>query len=139
MTDKMSEATRNRVISIASKAGFAAVLKPDGSDEYVKHIMLRSPGNRHCVFVRKVGITTGADGEPRYFQVAVHPEQYRPDLVDSAHGIEESMNRRTKQNLFPSSNYRGFPSYPNYESPCGKCYRAADLSALQHLMNGLAQ
>jgi hypothetical protein len=134
----MSVEVRKRVVDIASNAGFSIVLKSDGTDEFVKNLMFRMPGRPSFLFIRKEGITTNSNGVPRYFQVAVHPDEFRADCLDPSHGIDEQVNRRTKQNLFASSNYRGFPSFPGYKEPCGKCYKVESLIALERLLSNLA-
>ncbi len=137
MAQLMNEYVRGRAIETAKAFGFRAVLRTDGSDEYVKNLMFCSPISKHAVFIDKVTAMNTA-GEPSYFMVAVHPEVFSDSLIDPTHGIEEHINRRTKQNLFSSSNYRGFPNCPGRNEPCGKCYRAQDISALRKLFAGLA-
>ena len=134
----MSAQVRTTVIDIARKSGFPPVLKSDGSDEYVKNLMFRMPYSHHFLFVRKEGITTDSVGIPHYFQVVVHPEEFRPDLIEPTHSVHELVNRRTKQNLTPSSNYRGFPNFPGYKVPCGKGYRVDNFVALERLFTSLA-
>lgn len=136
--NKMSKQVRTTVIDIAQKSGFPAMLKSDGSDEYVKNLMFRMPYSPHFLFIRKEGVATDSVGMPRYFQVVVHPEEFRHDLIEPTHSVHELVNRRTKQNLTPSSNYRGFPNFPGYKVPCGKGYRVDNFDALEHLLTSLA-
>lgn len=136
--NKISGAVRETVINIAHKAGFSVVLKSDGSDEYVKNLMFRMPYSKHYLFIDKEGIAVNTEGMPRAFQVAVHPDEFREELIEPSFGIKELLNRRTKQNLFSSSNYRGFPHYPGNKEPCGKCYRVESFAALERLLTKLA-
>jgi len=135
LSNKMSEIVRETVVDIARNAGIFPVLKADGSDEFVKNLMFKMPHNPHFLFIRKDGISTNSVGMPTYFQVAVHPEFFRPEFIEPNHGIDELINCRTKQNLFSSSNYRGFPNYSSNKEPCGKCYEVSNFSALERLFN----
>ena len=137
MAKLMNDRVRGEAIEAAKAVGFHAVLRADGSDEYVKNLMFRSPNSKHAVFIDK-DTAMNTEGESSYFMVAVHPEVFSDSLIDPAQGIEEHINRRTKQNLFSSSNYRGFPNCPGRKEPCGKCYRAQDIAALRRLFSGLA-
>jgi hypothetical protein len=137
MANLMNDCVRGKAVEAAEASGFQAVLRTDGSDEYIKNLMFRSPNNKHAVFIDKVTAMNTA-GEPSYFMVVVHPEVFSDSLIDPTHGIEEHINHRTKQNLFSSSNYRGFPNCPGRNEPCGQCYRAQDISALRRLFAGLA-
>ena len=136
-SNKMSEIVRDTVVDIARKVGIFAALKADGKDEFVKNLMFKMPNSKHFLFIRKDGISTNSVGMPSYFQVAVHPEVFRHDLIEPNFGINELINKRTKQNLFSSSNYRGFPHYPSNKEPCGKCYEVTNFSALERLFNNL--
>ncbi len=136
-SNKMSEIVRDTVVDIARKSGIFAELKADGSDEFVKNLMFKMPHSEYFLFIRKEGISTNSVGMPSYFQVAVHPEMFRKDLIEPNFGINELINKRTKQNLFSSSNYRGFPHYISNKEPCGKCYEVSNFSALERLFNNL--
>jgi hypothetical protein len=113
MGNKMSDAVREVVVQIAERTGFKTVLKHDGTDEFVKNLMFKMPNSPHPLYIRKEGATTNDAGMPAYFQVAVHPDIFQAKFVEPSKGVEELLNTRTKQNLFSSSNYRGFPVYPS--------------------------
>jgi hypothetical protein len=97
--------------------------------------MFKMPHSQYFLFIRKDGISTNSVGIPSYFQVAVHPKIFWQDLIKSNFEINELINRTTKQNLFSSSNYRGFSHCNN--APCGKCYKVTTFSALERLLNNL--
>lgn len=136
MDNKISDKIREKITSIAELAEFSIQLKEDGSDVYVKNLMFSSDHLVSYLYIRK-DVQTNDAGEPDYLQIAIHPDDFRLDLIDPTNGIEELINRKTGKNLFCSSNYRGFPLYPDSKEPCGKCYRVKDYQALALLFKGL--
>lgn len=137
MKTLISEKARQRIVDIARDSGFLVQLKSDGSDNYVKNLMFKVRALKNPLYIRK-DVATNATGEPEYMQIAVHPNEFRQDLVAPAHGINEMRNKRTGVNLFSSSNYRGFPHFPSNNEPCGKCYRVDDYPALAKLLQGIS-
>ena len=137
--NKMSEIVRDTILDIAGIYSVFPVLKKDGSDEFVKNLMLQLPNSRYFLYIRKEGIASNTAGMPNYFQVAIHPELFNCEHIEPNYGIEELINRRTKQNLFASSNYRGFPNFPGYNEPCAKCYKVKNFSALESLFINLTR
>lgn len=136
MSKLISDSARQHLVDIAVDAGYEVQLKPDGSDVYNKVLMFRAPGLDNYLYIHKdVGISTG--GNPNYIVVAVHPAEFRPELVDAPHGISERINQQTGNNLFAHSNYRGFPYYTGHDQPCAKCYRVETHDALAALLKAL--
>ncbi len=137
MARQLSEKSRQRIIQIAGQAGFEVKLTADGSDIYHKVIMLDSPFLQHHLYIHKdVGVN--AAGNASYIVVAVHPDEFRTDILDSNAGIQERINQQTGENLFLHSAYRGFPNSPHGNEPAGKCYRLRNNSALATLLEKLA-
>ena len=137
---RMFSQARQNIIDIAQNKGFSVQLKGDGTDLYVKNLMFRSSDySASPIFIHKeTGMSAGA-GEFDYLKVAVKPEAFNAALINSALGIEESINRQSKINRHHSSNYVGFPAgVPGKREPYGKCYEVKDLIALSKLLAGLS-
>jgi hypothetical protein len=138
MARKSSQARQN-IIDIAQSKGFSVQLKPDGTDLYDKNLMFRSSNySASPIFIHKETGMSAVSGEFNYLKVAVKPEAFNAALINSALGIEESINRQSKINRHHSSNYVGFPAgVPGKREPYGKCYEVQNLNALSELLVGL--
>lgn len=136
MSRLISQSARQRIVDIAENAGYRVQLKQDGSDVYNKVLMFRAPGLENYLYIHKdVGINKA--GDSNYIVVAVHPGEFRSELVDSTHGIQERINTKTGKNLFAHSNYRGYPYTTVGTQPYAKCYRVEDHGALATLLKAL--
>lgn len=135
----MSETTRQEIIKIARRRGFAVQLKSDGKDLYDKNLVLRSARfSATPVYIHKVIGMTVLSASFNYLKVAVKPDDFVETLVHPDAGIAESINKQKKVNRHHSSNYVGFPfGISDRHEPYGKCYQVRDLVALDRLFEGL--
>lgn len=136
MSTLISQTVRQRVIDIAAQHGFAAQLKVNGDDQYVKNLMFFSKALNQFIYIRK-DRAVGACGVPGHFQVALHPDFFNKNWASADEGIKELINSQKKKNLHSSSNYQKFPVFPENTAPCGKCFKAADFSALAILFQSI--
>ncbi len=136
MSTLISQTVRQRVIDIAAQHGFAAQLKVNGDDQYVKNLMFFSKVLNQFIYIRK-DRAVGAGGVPGHFQVALHPDFFNKNWASADEGIKELINSQKKKNLHSSSNYQKFPVFPENTAPCGKCFKVADFSALAILFQSI--
>jgi hypothetical protein len=136
---RMSEKTRQEIITIARNRGFIVQLSPEGKDLYDKNLVLRSARfSASPVYIHKVTGMAGISGEFNYLKVAVKPDAFVETLVQPDAGIAESINQQIKVNRHHSSNYVGFPvGVAGRHEPHAKCYQVRDLVALAMLFEGL--
>lgn len=137
MPKYISESVRQRVIKIAAQHDFAAQLKVNGDDQYVKVLMFYSKPLNQTVYIRK-DRAVGAGGVPAYFQVAVHPDFFNKSWASVTEGIQEHINSQKKKNLHSSSYYQKFPVFSENNEPCGMCFKVADFDALAKLFQRMA-
>lgn len=130
---RMNSETRKSVVEICERQGFSVQLKSDGNDLYQKNLVFDSKQYASIVVIRKdTGIN--AAGNLGYLKFAVHPDHFREDAINTAKGIEEFLNNKTKINRHSSSNYADFPRYEGNTEPCAKCYKVKSLIALESLL-----
>lgn len=137
----MSNEVRERILAIAKSKSFVAKVDREGADHYDKNLMLQSPYFKSAVFIDKVTGVSKASGDFSYLKVAVLPELFKVELINSALGIEDYISSQSKENRHHSSNYRGgnFPNdIPGKNEPYGKCYKIRNLNALATLLAALA-
>lgn len=139
---KMSQEVRKCISEIAKDYSFVVQVRR-GTDEdiYDKNLMFRSPLYNSAVFISKVTGIANANGDISYLKVAVHPDEFRRELLNPSMGIDDYINRQSKVNRHHSSNYREgrFPNdIPGKNEPYGKCYKVQNLSALSVLFAGLS-
>jgi hypothetical protein len=139
---KMSQAVRKLIVDIAENHTFSVQLEqPSGDDLYEKNLVFRSPFFKSAVFICKVTGISQTTGAFSYLKVAVHPDDFKPELVNPVLGVEDYVNRQSKVNRHHNSNYRegSFPDgIPGKYEPYGKCYKVQNLDALEALFAGLA-
>lgn len=139
---KMSQEVRKCIVDIAENHTFSVQLEQSsGEDLYEKNLVFRSPFFKSAVFICKVTGISKTTEAFSYLKVAVHPDEFKPELVNSVMGIEDYVNRQSKVNRHHSSNYRegNFPDgIPGKYEPYGKCYKVQNLDVLGALFAGLA-
>lgn len=134
----MSNDTRSHIIEAAKRGGFSIQLKVDGTDLYDKNLVFRSGLYESYVIIHRMTGIDQATGSFRYLKVAVHPDSFKPGLINPATGIEDYINAQSKVNRHHGSNYKNFPAnIPGTKEPYGKCYKVFSLDALTALLSGL--
>jgi ASCH domain len=133
----MKASTRSDIVTIAMESGFAVLAGANREDLFEKLITLSHLGLRSRICLDKnTGISKS--GEIGYLKVAMHPGEYRDDLESGLEGISAAINRKTGANLHSHSGYQGFPYGEANNEPVGKAYKVANLDALRHLFQRLA-
>lgn len=132
----ISEQFRLITIQRAHKYGLEVQLDLDGKDVYSKLLMFKSDSLPNYIYMHK-DVGFDQKGFPKYLLVAVHPDDFDMKLVDSSAGITERINRKTGENLFSHSGYRGFPYASETNEPTAKCYKLDSLTALEVLLDAI--
>lgn len=144
MTNRMNGKAGREIVALAASKGFQHKVREDGSRRFTKYLVFESSTFASPVFIfTESGF--GADGNlSGDLRVAVHPNAYRRDLEDGAAGITAAVNRRKGgTNRFSSSNFVGFPVFPDNDEPCALCYSVETgvrgLAPFAHLLDGFSR
>lgn len=131
---KMPGSTYQQIITAAKPFGWRVDMV-DGRDRYKKLVTLKKKEKVVCID-QDVGFS--GQGELKYLKVAVHPEEFKPGLVDPVNGITELINRVSKKNWFHHSGYDSFLHVGGGQEPAAMAYRVSDINALERLLRGAA-
>lgn len=135
----MSNETRECIIQVAKDNGVLIELDAEGHDLYAKNLVFRTRALKHRIYIHRVTGISATSGNFSYLKVAVHPSEFRHELICPRSGILNYISKQSNANRHHSSNYRDFPKgIPGNSEPYGSCYKVTTLPALGVLMAGLS-